>query len=104
MNIYRTNKSRIASLIFLIYLITPSISFSNNQSTEAAAITASIQTTPKTGETTTSGNKQTPKKDLLSVNSEITPFIISGLIVGFIMLASFATLAIMQWRKNKPQE
>ena len=104
MNIYRTNKSRIISLIFAIYLITPSISFSNNQSAETVTITASTQTASKAYEPSSSSNKQTPKKELLSVNSEITPFIISGLIVGFIMLVSFTTLAIMHWRKNKSQE
>ena len=84
MNIYRTNKSRIISLIFINYLITPSISFSSNQSTEAAAISASAQTAPKVGEPSSTSNKQTPKKEPLPVNGRVTPFIITGLIIGFI--------------------
>jgi len=82
----------------MICLISPNISFSNNQSPDIPD-NAIINQQPANP----SSNLTHQKKEVLAGDRELDTFFIIGLIINFIMMTTFAVWAIGQWRQNNKE-
>ena len=101
MNIYYISNSKVISLIFIICLLIPNISFSDaHNDSHQAGIEATQQLT-----STGADSKQASQgKEILSGDRELGTFFLIGLIINLIMMTSFAVWAIGQWRQNNKKK
>ena len=100
MSLYYINHRKIISIIFMLCLLIPGVSFSDNHNSEIQKDASTALTTQHTVSPTIDTSHSVKKKGILSADRDLGPFFIIGLIINLTMMTTFAFWAFGQWRQN----
>jgi len=104
MNHFYIKNHKIISFVFIICLLIPGISFSDNHGPEIENDVSTTLATPQTTSDITNTNEPVEKKKILTAKRELGPFFTIGLLINFAMMTTFTVWAIGQWRQNNDKK